>query len=297
MSEVNAWSTTAASNNSAAPDGWPEGMAPSAVNDCARELMAAIAKYRSDTDGVNSTTGSANAYVLAASRVMAAYTAGDLYTVKTNFANTSTTPTFNVDTLGAKTIKRIDGSALAVGDIPSGAIITLVYDGTDFLLMNPYKVKNTQLQAGAIVQSVEATPYATQTDISTVIPGDDSIPQNGEGAQIITASITPTSATNRLFIEWQGTGTIGATGFATAALFQDSTASALAATCLGAAGGTSLNMSGAYEMAAGTTSATTFKIRAGPSTGASNFYPNGNVSGRLMGGVSTWRLRVTEIAA
>lgn len=36
------WSTTAASNSSTPPDGWPEGQAPSTVNDCAREMMAAI---------------------------------------------------------------------------------------------------------------------------------------------------------------------------------------------------------------------------------------------------------------
>lgn len=36
------WSTTAASNSTAPPDGWPEGQAPSTVNDCAREMMAAI---------------------------------------------------------------------------------------------------------------------------------------------------------------------------------------------------------------------------------------------------------------
>lgn len=36
------WSTTAASNSSTPPDGWPEGQAPSTVNDCAREMMAQI---------------------------------------------------------------------------------------------------------------------------------------------------------------------------------------------------------------------------------------------------------------
>ena len=36
------WSTTAASNNSAPPNGWPEGQAPSTVNDCARQMMADI---------------------------------------------------------------------------------------------------------------------------------------------------------------------------------------------------------------------------------------------------------------
>ena len=36
------WSTTAANNSATPPDGWPEGQAPSTVNDCAREMMAAI---------------------------------------------------------------------------------------------------------------------------------------------------------------------------------------------------------------------------------------------------------------
>lgn len=42
MSKVGSWSTTPGSNNSTPPDGWPEGQAPSTVNDCAREMMAQI---------------------------------------------------------------------------------------------------------------------------------------------------------------------------------------------------------------------------------------------------------------
>src|SRR5882672_5067397 len=42
MSKVGSWSITPASNNATPPDGWPEGQAPSTVNDCAREMMAQI---------------------------------------------------------------------------------------------------------------------------------------------------------------------------------------------------------------------------------------------------------------
>lgn len=42
MSDIKDWSTTAANNNSASPDGFPEGMAPSGVNNSAREVMAAV---------------------------------------------------------------------------------------------------------------------------------------------------------------------------------------------------------------------------------------------------------------
>lgn len=41
MSDIKKWSTVAANNNKVPPDGWPENMAPSDVNNTARENMAA----------------------------------------------------------------------------------------------------------------------------------------------------------------------------------------------------------------------------------------------------------------
>lgn len=40
--KVGKWSTTPGNNNATPPDGWPEGQAPSTINDCAREMMASI---------------------------------------------------------------------------------------------------------------------------------------------------------------------------------------------------------------------------------------------------------------
>lgn len=51
--DVREWSTTAGSNNDASPDGFPEGMAPSGVNNSAREAMAAIAEVYQTTYGRN----------------------------------------------------------------------------------------------------------------------------------------------------------------------------------------------------------------------------------------------------
>lgn len=42
MTDIKTWSTSAGNNNAASPDGFPEGMAPSGVNNSAREVMAAI---------------------------------------------------------------------------------------------------------------------------------------------------------------------------------------------------------------------------------------------------------------
>ena len=50
MSKVKTWSTTAASNNATPPDGWPENMLPSQVNNSARTMMAEIREVWNDKD-------------------------------------------------------------------------------------------------------------------------------------------------------------------------------------------------------------------------------------------------------
>jgi len=155
--------------------------------------------------------------------------------------------------------------------------------------MANFNLINTQ---NPIVQTVSASTYSL-VSCSTVMPVDDTIPQNTEGTEVLTVSITPHSTTNILQISFYGV-VGGGTGLLTAAvaLFQDSTANALAATGLNE----TLRTSGSivYMMAAGTTSSTTFKIRAGPSA-AGAIYINGNyLIGRIYGGVAATSLRVTE---
>jgi hypothetical protein len=50
---VEAWSTTAASNNASPPNGAPEGMAPSGVNDCIRQIMADVRSQLQDGQWLN----------------------------------------------------------------------------------------------------------------------------------------------------------------------------------------------------------------------------------------------------
>lgn len=58
MSDVSTWAITAGGNNSASPDGFPEGMPPSALNDSSREVMAAVARYY--REGINQSSQSSN---------------------------------------------------------------------------------------------------------------------------------------------------------------------------------------------------------------------------------------------
>ena len=59
------WSKTASSNATADPSiNWAEGMAPSAVNDSARAMMARLAECRDDLSGLLQTAGTSTAYTV-----------------------------------------------------------------------------------------------------------------------------------------------------------------------------------------------------------------------------------------
>lgn len=148
---------------------------------------------------------------------------------------------------------------------------------------------------GKLVQQVRASTNST-VSTNSAIPPDGSIPQNSEGAELITATITPTSSTNALVIQFQFTFNVNTSISVSAALFQDSTANALYAVGQyksGADSNRDLIVSGIYYMTAGTTSATTFKVRFGPVIGSGGdlVYVNGG----LYGGVEIASLIVSEI--
>lgn len=155
----------------------------------------------------------------------------------------------------------------------------------------------TPSSSGAVVKVVEATPVTSVITIATATTLDDSIPQNTEGTEVITVSITPTSTTNRLRIEFNAP-TIGtaSSGALVAALFQDTTANALAAGYAYSSGPSAAPLSLTHEMAAGTTASTTFKIRLSCQSGAAYLNGNLNLGTRAFGGVSAARLRVIELA-
>ena len=69
------------------------------------------------------------------SPALTAYAAGQLFYFVAAGANTGAV-TINIDGLGAKSITRDGATALANGDINSGEVVVLVYDGTRFQMIN-----------------------------------------------------------------------------------------------------------------------------------------------------------------
>jgi hypothetical protein len=135
------------------------------------------------------------------------------------------------------------------------------------------------VSTGALLQEVSTQNGALATG-TTTIPADNTIPQITEGDQYMTLAITPKSATSRLVIDvvWQGSHSAGT--YLIAALFQDATANALAAIGVHSAGaGSHVILTFRHVMTSGTTSATTFRVRAGSNSAGTTTFNNGFFNG------------------
>jgi hypothetical protein len=146
--------------------------------------------------------------------------------------------------------------------------------------------------SSGLVVNREALDYTSNTDLTTVIPLDDTVPQSSEGTQILSLSITPANTGNVLRVFFKGQG--GATDYWSAALFKDSDTAALdAASVYCGNGGRIQPVILDYQMFAGTTSPVTFRIRVGPNTGTLRL--NGGTATRVFGGVMRCKLVIEEL--
>lgn len=124
---VISWSQTAASNASADSNiNFAEGMAPSAVNDSARALMASAAKWRDDICGINVTGGSGTAYTLTSNQTIASNLNGMTIQFTPGTTNTGAV-TLSVDSQTAKPIRFATGVDLPAGALISGSLYQVTY--------------------------------------------------------------------------------------------------------------------------------------------------------------------------
>jgi hypothetical protein len=79
--------------------------------------------------------GTADVITISPSPAITAYAAGQRFGFIASGANTGAV-TVNVSSLGAKSITKNGTTALAAGNIPSGAVVMIQYDGTQFQLIN-----------------------------------------------------------------------------------------------------------------------------------------------------------------
>ena len=127
------------------------------------EFLNAVNNHRhtgEDVDGAGAidyavATGSAGAYAIALSPVLDAHVAGMPIVFKANHANTGAA-TLAVNSLTAVAIKKDVSEDLAAGDIQSGQLVTVIYDGTNYQFVTVGRERS--VPAGALLLWPTETP-------------------------------------------------------------------------------------------------------------------------------------------
>ena len=97
-----------------------------------QKVTTHLADYKTHT-GYATATGTANAYIATLTPALSAYGKGVSLRLEINVDNTGAS-TVNVNGLGAKSIKKANGTDVGSGNLKAGSVYTLVYNGTNFIL-------------------------------------------------------------------------------------------------------------------------------------------------------------------
>jgi len=251
------WSETAANNNSSPPDGFPENMSYAAVNNAAREMMAALKREWNLSHPTLTTGGTSTAITLTPSTAATAYASGQVF----GFVLTTTcgdNATLNVSTLGAKKIYinstsgpvQVAASDMIAGNYYQAAYIsTLDSSAGGFLLLGAYRNTSTgNGGAGGTASAGVGTAYDIcfdfgQTPIDAAdrrgapLPRTITFPANFTGTAV---SVGTSPAATSTFTIYRGVGgsntQIGTIAISTNLAVTYSTTGGLSVTITGSAG-------------------------------------------------------------
>ena len=150
--------------------------AGSAATDAAQygQLQAGATKIATVT-GTDTLTGTLTP-------ALAAYATGNLFSFVAANTNTGAT-TININSLGAKSITKSGSTALVAGDIVSGQVYLIEYDGTRFQLINPSASSVSSITFG----STGLTP-STATSGAVTVAGTLAVANGGTGVTTSTGS-------------------------------------------------------------------------------------------------------------
>ena len=217
MAEINDWSTSAASNNSASPNGAPENMAPSGVNNTMRENMAVLKRAYADSNASVTAGGTVDVITVAMNQTITALYNGLIVSFEASGTNTGAV-TLNVDGVGAKNLVKRVSTALVAGEILSGMKVSCVYDGVRFQIMSAFldaavstsEAAAAASAAAALVSENAAAADLVLTGLDVVASGNDVSATNADvvltAADVVTTAaavtaMTGTSSTTSLLIE------------------------------------------------------------------------------------------------
>lgn len=138
--------------------------------------------------------------------------------------------------------------------------------------------------------------YTANADLTNVIPNDDTIPQIGEGTQILSVSLTPRKTTNRVRIRFQGETSLSVVPASViCSLFVNGVANAIAANVVThITANYAVLLALEFEHVPNSLAVQTYTLNIGPEA-AGTLRLNGTSTGRLLGGASRATLIAEEI--
>jgi len=170
--------------------------------------------------------GSADVQTLSLDAQITSYVNGMLVHFRSGFTTTTRTPTLNINSIGAKTMKKFDRSALFVGEIIANASVIAVYDSTDdsFLILSntdkdtpPYGDESDgslSITSGTTTLNESTRNVYQYKDVSITGTGALAIGSNHQNKRVfilVNGDLTVTSSTNPA-VDGRGRGGSGATG-------------------------------------------------------------------------------------
>lgn len=169
-------------------------------------------------------------------------------------------------------------------------------DGTPTVI--PTIPMQTKISGGDVLLQRIVKEVTSVVTLNSPIPIDNTIPQQGsEGVEVLSQAITPKSASSYLiikidgFISWNAGAAVNGGAFA---VFQDAIADAIYAA--GYAPGTTVEakVSAEFKITNASTTARTYKVRAGPATAGSHYWLGDGSGSAVFGGVAKGSLIIEE---
>ena len=170
----------------------------SAISQTAEGITTRVSKLETRSVGNYATSSTATGTAAKTATIIPAVTGWELYngavvTVKFTNSNTTTSPTLNINSTGAKSIKTYSGGNLSEAEYKwdAGSTMSFVYDGTNWRIQDSSELTRIKSAETSITENAEAIALrATKTEVSNAV-GRFATSTTAKGTAAKVATITP----------------------------------------------------------------------------------------------------------